>query len=186
MVNIVTLRINQARAVNRKHRGVTGCMADFHDGAWGSGSMRNSELQVVNGPFFMRISTLDKISGMSRKPRWPEKRSRNRPDSQKASGFPSLRYSVQGNKGIVPFRGIIEFFFLEDHYHVPNPRPDFTLPVTYHPQGPVWVCICNLFPHDPRPRPQWSWCNTVAALGSWEGRYQPDRIKDLTLPLRWW
>ena len=125
MVNIITLRINQARAVNRKHRGVTGCMADFHDGAWGSGSMRNSELQVVNGPFFMRISTLDKISGMSRKPRWPEKRSRNRPDSQKASGFPSLRYSVQGNKGIVPFRGIIEFFFFRGSLSRTKPQARF-------------------------------------------------------------
>lgn len=39
----------------------------------------------------------------------------------RASGLLSPKYSVQENKGIIRFQGIIEFLFLEDHYSVPSP-----------------------------------------------------------------
>ena len=72
---------------------------------------------------------------MWHKQHWKEERGRNSPGSKKARGLPSPAYSVQENKGIIPFQGIIKFLFLEDHYHIPNPRPDFTLPVTNHLQA---------------------------------------------------
>lgn len=102
-------------------------------------------------------------------------------------GLPSPAHSVQENKGIIPFQGVIKLLFLEDHYHIPNPRPDFTLSITSRPQGPVHVCICNLQPKTAgqgpsgadglmRPRP--------AGRGASSGAGQEEGTRDLTLPLR--
>lgn len=120
-----------------------------------------------------------------------KKRGRNRPGSKKARGLPSPAHSVQENKGIIPFQGVIKLLFLEDHYHIPNPGPDFTLSVTRRPQGPVRVCVCRLYPltagQGPsgadgltQPRPAGRGASSEA--GEEEGNLEGTR--DLTLPLR--
>ena len=103
-------------------------------------------LWVTSQSIFIRTSVFGNISGMWCKQHRQEERGRNRPGSKKARGLPSPAHSVQENKGIIPFQGVIKLLFLEDHYHIPNPGPDFTLSITRRPQGPVRVCICRLYP----------------------------------------
>ena len=133
-------------------------------------------LWITSQSIFIRISILGNISGMWRKQHWQEERGRNRPGSKKARGLPSPAHSVQENKGIIPFQGVIKLLFFRGSLSHTKPRARLHSFYYPSPTRPSPCLHLSSLPHDSRSRAQWSWW-AHAAQASWEGSKQRNRVK---------